>query len=75
MNKADKQKAVQRVLDMIVLTISEADEFGAPGGHIYASLMAALGISFETYNGIMNLLVLQGRIEKKGDRYFIPKKG
>ena len=69
----NKGEAVKKVLDAIVDTVADAGDTGAPSGILYAGLMAGIGISLETYEGIMNLLVMQGRITKEGHVYYIKK--
>ena len=68
-----QSEAVKKVLDAIVDTVADAGEYGAPGGILYAGMMGALGIGLETFNGIMNLLVKQGRLRKEGHVYYVVK--
>ncbi len=62
-------KAVLAVLNAIVESVAEAGSQGAPGGTLYAALMM-LGVTFDQFNTIMNVLVDNGKLTKKGQLYY-----
>ena len=55
--------------DAIVEAVSVAP-LGAPGGTIYAVLMTH-GCTLEVFEQIMDALVASGRLERRGDLYFV----
>jgi len=57
----------------VLETIKEVGSMGAPGGHIYAALMAQ-GITLEQYEQIMNVLVNSKLVRKVGHCYFMSEK-
>lgn len=62
-------KALKAVADAIIETVKGAGPLGAPGGHIYAALMAQ-GCTLHQYEQIMSGLVRAGKLRKSGDCYF-----
>lgn len=62
-------KALKAVADAIIETVRGAGPFGAPGGHIYAALMAQ-GCTLHQYEQIMSGLVRAGKLRKSGECYF-----
>jgi len=52
----------------VVETVKESGSMGAPGGIMYAALMAQ-GCTLEQFEQIMGALVNAGRISKSGDCY------
>ncbi len=65
-----QKRALILIVSAITDTIKEAGEFGAPGGVMYADLMAH-GCSLNQFESIMSTLVRLGRIEKRGECYFL----
>jgi len=64
MNEAQKQ-AVLAAIGIIVETVEEMGELGAPEGPMYAALMGA-GISLDQFNQLVALAVKTGKIRKSG---------
>jgi hypothetical protein len=62
-------KALKAVADAIIETVQLAGPMGAPGGHIYAALMAN-GCTLHQYEQIMSGLVRAGKLRKSGECYF-----
>jgi len=62
-------KALKAVADAIIETVQGAGPMGAPGGHIYAALMAQ-GCTLHQYEQIMSGLVRAGKLRKSGECYF-----
>ena len=58
----------------ILQACDAAGEMGAPGGHLYAGLMAS-GYTFEQYERIMSALVQAGTLTKRGECYKLTAKG
>ena len=65
---AAQVKALRAVADAITDTVREAGPFGAPGGVIYAALMAH-GCTLHQFQQIMAGLVQAGRLTREGDLY------
>ncbi len=65
-----QKRALILIVSAITDTIKEAGEFGAPGGVMYAALMAH-GCSLNQFESIMGTLVRLGKVEKRGECYFI----
>ena len=66
----EQVKALRAVLDAILEAVAEAGPTGAPGGVIYAALMAQ-GCSLSQYQSLMDGLVSVRRLRRQGDLYFI----
>lgn len=64
----DAVKAMAAVMDSITETVQETPE-GVPGGILYAALMA-LGLSYSTFEAIMQALVSEKKLVKRGQLYF-----
>lgn len=65
-------EVLAEIKSIIVDVVSESDQtFGAPGGHIYAALMG-VGLSLSQYQYIMDSLVREGRLARRGQCYFAP---
>jgi hypothetical protein len=62
-------KAIHFVCDAITDAVRAAGSLGAPGGVIYAALMAH-GISLSQYNQFMSALVGAGKLRRSGDLYY-----
>jgi hypothetical protein len=60
--------AIRAVCDAIVDAVQAAGPLGAPGGVIYAALMAH-GVSLDQYNQLMSGLVRVGKLTRDGDLY------
>ncbi len=69
MNATAKARAMAAVLLGVIDAVKEAGPVGAPGGVIYAGLMAQ-GCSLEQSEQIMAALVGAGRLHRRGDLYF-----
>jgi hypothetical protein len=65
-----QKRALILIVSAITETIKEAGELGAPGGHMYAALMAH-GCTLNQFESIMAALVRLGRVEKRGQSYFL----
>jgi hypothetical protein len=65
----EKQKAVWMILETIIDSVREAGSLGAPGGVLYAALMAH-GCTLEQFEAIMAALVRTGRLRKSGQLYY-----
>ena len=62
--------ALRQVTDAICEAVAAAGPTGAPGGVIYAALMAQ-GCTLEQYEGLMGALVRVGKLRKSGQLYFV----
>lgn len=60
--------ALRMIVSAVLETIQQAGPIGAPGGHLYAALMAQ-GCSLSQFESLMGALVRSGRVEKRGDCY------
>ena len=69
MTKTEAQTAVTQVVKALVDTIAETGDRGAPGGVLYAALMAH-GCSYEMFQNLMTLLVQSKKVVRRGDCYF-----
>lgn len=69
----DQLKALKAIGDAIIETVALAGPLGAPGGHLYAALMAH-GVSLEQFEQIMSGLCRAKTLRKQGDCYFITQK-
>ena len=73
-NQGDKKMtteqvlALKRILDAIIETVKESGPMGAPGGILYAGLMAQ-GCSLNQFESIMGGLVRAGKLTKQGECY------
>lgn len=56
--------------DAIIESVSAAGAMGCPGGTLYAALMSQ-GCSLERFEMIMGALVNVGKLEKRGQLYFV----
>ena len=65
----EQLKALKAVADAIIETVQLSGPLGAPGGHLYAALMAH-GVTLEQYEQIMSGLVGAGKLRKQGECYF-----
>ncbi len=65
-----QKRALIAIVSAITDTIKEAGEFGAPGGIMHAALMAH-GCTLNQFNSLMAILVNSGRVEKRGECYFM----
>ena len=64
-----KIEALNLLLDAVVDIVAE-EEFGVPGGTLYAVLMP-YDIDFEAFQSIMLVLVKQNRLKKEGHVYYV----
>jgi hypothetical protein len=58
------------IIDAILETVKEAGSNGAPGGVLYAALMAQ-GCSLNQFQSLMRGIVSGGKLRQDGDLYFI----
>ena len=66
----DKQRqAIMMLLSAIVDSVKMAGDHGAPGGVLYAALMAH-GITLDQFESLMSALVSAGKMTRKGHLYF-----
>jgi hypothetical protein len=73
----NRAKSLVRLCSAVIDCVEEIgdnDGIGAPGGHLYASLMSVLGCSYEQFEQIMTLCVASGRVAKRGHCYFPTEK-
>lgn len=65
-----QRAALHDVIDAVLNAVRAGGPTGAPGGVIYASLMAG-GCSFNQYTSLMAGLVRHGKLRQDGDLYFV----
>jgi hypothetical protein len=71
MNLTPAQAAALKVaVDAVMEGVKAAGPHGAPGGVIYAAMMAH-GASFNQYTGLMGAMVRAGKLTKTGELYFL----
>lgn len=73
MNSTDKVNAVlalKGICDAVIESVRTAGKMGLPGGTVYAALMTH-GCDIQTYEQIMAALVTAGKLEKRGQLYFV----
>ena len=68
MTKA-QMEALAQIGRAIVDTVRQSGAQGAPGGHLYAALMAS-GCTLSQFEQIMGALVEAGLLRKRGQCYF-----
>ena len=61
--------ALRSIARAIIETVQQSGPLGAPGGHLYAALMAQ-GCTLNQFEQIMSGLVDAGKLEKRGECYF-----
>lgn len=61
--------AMAAILDAVEESVKLAGSQGAPGGILYAALMAH-GCSLSQFQAIMRALVVAGRVRQEGQLYF-----
>jgi hypothetical protein len=66
----DQLKALKALGDAIIESVRLAGPLGAPGGHLYAALMAH-GIDLDQFNQIMSGLCKAGMLQKRGECYHV----
>lgn len=64
-----QSSALKAIVDAVVETVKAAGTMGAPGGHLYAALMAH-GCTLNQFQSLMGALVRMGMLKQKGDLYF-----
>jgi hypothetical protein len=64
------KEALKALADAIIEVVRTAGPLGAPGGHLYAAMMAH-GITLQQYEQIMSGLVQAGKLRKQGECYFV----
>jgi hypothetical protein len=60
---------IVRIADAVVETVKDCGDRGAPGGHLYAALMSH-GMSLDSFEKLMGVLVEMKRVKKRGQLYF-----
>ena len=65
----EQRAALNQVANIICDVVKETGDRGAPGGIIYAALMAQ-GFSFNQFVSLMGILVRKTRVRQEGDLYF-----
>lgn len=68
--EAQKTAAVFAILDAIIESVKAGGSMGAPGGILYAALMAH-GCTLDQFNQLMTILVRSGRLDKRGECYHV----
>lgn len=69
MKAATVRKFENKILDAIVEVVAIAGADGAPGEIIHSALAQA-GCTLEQYEKIMGQLVAEGRLSKRGQKYY-----
>jgi hypothetical protein len=64
-----QKQAVRMIGAYIVDSVRVAGSMGAPGGTLYAALMAH-GCTLEQFESLMGALVRAGKLQKRGQLYF-----
>jgi hypothetical protein len=67
---SEQMKALKAIGDAIIETVRLSGPMGAPGGHIYAALMAH-GVNIQQFEQIMSGLCRAGMLRKQGECYFV----
>lgn len=62
------------IADAICESVAVAGSVGAPGGVLYAALMAH-GCSLNQFESMMSALVCAGRLTKRSECYFVKTSG
>lgn len=70
----DQILALRLIAQAVLESIKAAGPLGAPGGHLYAALMAH-GCSLQQFEQIMTGLERNGMVTKRGDCYHATAKG
>jgi len=61
-------QALKQICDAVIDTVKQSGPMGAPGGILYAALMA-YGCSLSQFESLMGALVRAGKLTKHGDCY------
>jgi hypothetical protein len=64
-------QALRMIADAIVEAVRAAGTTGAPGGVIYAALMAH-GCTYNQFTSLMSGMVKANLLRREGDLYFLP---
>jgi len=62
-------RTLKLIIDAILEAVKEAGSNGAPGGVLYAALMAK-GCSLNQFQSLMRGIVNGGKLRQEGDLYF-----
>jgi hypothetical protein len=62
-------QALKLIVDATVDAVKAAGDLGAPGGVLYAALMAQ-GCSLSQFESLMGALVKLGKVRRSGELYF-----
>lgn len=65
-----QNQAMKLLVAAIVDSVKAAGSIGAPGGVLYAALMAQ-GFTLEQYEKLMSSIVRAGVLIRRGDCYFV----
>jgi hypothetical protein len=65
-----QQAAITMLADAIVEAVKAAGPLGAPGGTLYAAMMAH-GITLAQFEKFMSAMVGAGKLTRKGHLYFV----
>jgi len=69
---AEQRAALKAICDAIIETVKATGPLGAPGGLLYAALMAH-GCTLEQFQNLMNGLVAAKMLTKRSECYHIPE--
>ena len=67
------REACRLLVEGLEEVVRDTGELGTPGGILYAAFMNH-GFSLEAFESLMGAMVQAGRLEKRGQSYFIPQK-
>lgn len=70
----EQAKALRAIGGVVIDAVRAAGPIGAPGGHLYAGMMAG-GCTFDQFTQIMAGLVRAGLLTKSGECYHVTAKG
>lgn len=62
--------ALRAIVDAVVDAVRAAGPLGAPGGHLYAALMAQ-GCTLSQFESLMGALVRTGKVTRRGECYHV----
>lgn len=68
----EQAKVIRALADAIIDAVKASGPTGAPGGAIYAALMTS-GCPLEFYQSLMEALVKAGKLQRRGECYFLPQ--
>jgi hypothetical protein len=68
--KPNQAAALMTVVSAVLEAVKAAGPLGAPGGVLYAALMAQ-GCTLQQFESLMGAMVRAGRLVKKGECYHV----